>query len=163
MLPRFRLAAADSTIEASLRVALDTGLMRGSVAGRSADLAAFSKLAGTSLGGSLEFGVGLDARGGQLVDISANGTRLTAGAGSSRIAAGRLSVTARFADVLRAPSGNARLSLSNASFGASEITTATLSLDAPRPGRLVRARFRVGFPQAVHDISRLPSNAQVSH
>ena len=37
VLPRFRLAAADSTIEASLRIALDTGLMRGSVAGRSAE------------------------------------------------------------------------------------------------------------------------------
>ncbi len=137
VLPRFRLAAADSTIDASLRIALDTGLVRGSVTGRSADLAALSKLAGTPLGGSLEFGVGLDAPGGQLVDISANGTKLAAGTGSSRIAAGRLAVTARFADILRAPSGSARLSLSTANFGASELATATLSLDAPRPGRFV--------------------------
>ena len=137
VLPLLRLAAADSTIDGSLRVALDTGLMRGSVTGRSADLAPWSKLAGTPLGGSVEFGVGLDAPGGQLVDISANGTKLAAGTGSSRIAAGRLAVTARFADILRAPSGSARLSLSTANFGASELATATLSLDAPRPGRFV--------------------------
>ena len=149
VLPHFRLAVADSTIDSSLRIALDTGLMRGSVAGRSADLAAFSKLAGTPLGGSLEFGVGLDAPGGQLVDVSASGTKLAAGSGPSRIAAGRLAVTARFADILRAPSGSARLSLSNASFGASELTAATLSLDAPRPGRFVFQGDAKGQPLTV--------------
>src|SRR5271166_2488683 len=135
--PHFRLAAADGTVDGSLRIALDTGLMRGSVAGRSADLAPWSKLAGTPLGGSFDFGVGLEARGGQLVDFSVNGTKLAAGNGSSRIAAGRLAVTGRFADILRAPSGSARLSLSSASFGASEFAAATLTLDAPRPGRFV--------------------------
>ena len=123
--------------------------MRGSVAGRSADLAPWSKLAGTPLGGSVEFGVGLDAPGGQLVDISANGTKLAAGTGSSRIAAGRLAVTARFADILRAPSGSARLSLSTANFGASELATATLSLDAPRPGRFVFQGDAKGQPLTV--------------
>ena len=149
VLPRFRLAAADSTIDGSLRVALDTGLMRGSITGRSADLAPWSKLAGTPLGGSVEFGVGLDASGGQLVDISANGTKLAAGTGSSRIAASRLAVTARFADILRAPSGSARLSLSTANFGASELATATLSLDAPRPGRFVFQGDAKGQPLTV--------------
>ncbi|HEY1433456.1 MAG TPA: hypothetical protein VGF39_17765, partial [Stellaceae bacterium] len=62
VLPHFRLAAANSTVEGSLRIALDTGQMRGSVAGRAADLAPWSKLAGTPLGGSLDFAVGLDAR-----------------------------------------------------------------------------------------------------
>jgi translocation and assembly module TamB len=38
VLPRFRLTAADSAIEGSLRIALDTGLMRGSIAGRMPDL-----------------------------------------------------------------------------------------------------------------------------
>ena len=85
VLPHFRLAAANTNVEGALRLALDTGLVRGSVAGRSADLSPWSKLAGTPLGGSFEFGVGLDARGGQLVDLSANGTNLAAGTGSSRI------------------------------------------------------------------------------
>ncbi|HEY1432785.1 MAG TPA: translocation/assembly module TamB domain-containing protein, partial [Stellaceae bacterium] len=133
----------------SLRIALDTGQMRGSVAGRAADLAPWSKLAGTPLGGSLDFAVGLDARDGQLVDFSVNGTRLAAGTGSSRLAAGRVAVTARFADILRAPSGSARLSLSAASFGASEFATANLSLDAPRPGRFVFQGDAKGQPLTV--------------
>jgi translocation and assembly module TamB len=135
VLPSFRLAAADSAIDGSLRARLDTGLMRGSIAGRAADLAPWSRLAGTPLGGSLDFAIGLDAHDGQLVDFSVNGTRLTAGSGSSRTVLGRIAATGRFADVLRAPSGNARLSLQAASFGASEITAANLSIDAPRPGR----------------------------
>ncbi len=135
VLPRFRLTAADSAVEGSLRIALDTGLIRGSITGRAPDLARWSKLAGTPLGGNLEFGAGLDAHGGQLLDLSLTGTRLAAGTGSSRIAVGRIAVTTRFADILRAPSGTGRLSLASANFGAGELTSATLVLDAPRPGR----------------------------
>ena len=72
-----------------------------------------------------------------------------AGAGSSRLAAGRLAVTARFADILRAPSGSARLSLNTASFGTSELGSATLSLDAPRPGRFVFQADAKGQPLTV--------------
>jgi len=135
VLPRFRLTAADSVIEGSLRIALDTGLIRGSIAGRAPDLARWSKLAGMPLAGNLDLGVGLEARGGQLLDLSLTGTRLTAGTGSSRIGVGRIDVTARFADILRAPSGTGRLSLTSANFGASELSSASLALDAPRPGR----------------------------
>jgi translocation and assembly module TamB len=137
VLPSFRLAAADSAIDGSLRVHLDTGLIRGSVTGRAADLAPWSRLAGTPLGGNVDFAVGLGARDGQLVDFSLNAARLAAGSGSARIAVGRLAAAGRFADIFRAPSGSARLSLGAASFGASDVTAANLSLDAPRPGRFV--------------------------
>jgi translocation and assembly module TamB len=136
VLPRLRLTAADSAIEGSLRVALDTYLVQGSISGRAPDLRRLSKLAGTPLGGSLEFGAGLQAHGGQLVDLSLTGKQLTAGQGSSRLGIGRLELTAKFADVLRAPSGTGRLSLTSAKLGAGEFTTATLAVDAPRPGRL---------------------------
>ena len=134
VLPRFRLSAADSAIEGSLRVALDTYLIRGSISGRAPDLGRLSKLAGTPLGGSLEFGAGLEARGGQSVDLSLTGKQLTAGQGSSRVGIGRVELSARLADVMRVPSGTGRLSLTSAKLGASEFTTATLALDAPRPG-----------------------------
>lgn len=137
VVPHFRAAAADSSIAGGLRIALDTGLLRGSVAGRMPDLGRWSKLAGTPLAGSLEFSVGLDAHAGQAIDLSVNGARLAAGAGSSAIAANRLAVTARFSDVLRAPSGSGRVSLTSAAFGAAQFATATLSVDAPRPGRFV--------------------------
>jgi translocation and assembly module TamB len=80
VLPRFRLTAADSAVEGSLRVALATGLVRGSISGRVPDLGRFSRLAGTPLGGNLAFSAGLDARGGQLLNLSVTGTRLGAGA-----------------------------------------------------------------------------------
>jgi translocation and assembly module TamB len=134
VLPRLRVAAADSRIEGSLRVALDTALIRGSIAGRMPDLGRWSRLAGTPLGGSVEFSAGLDARGGQLLDLSFTGTQLTAGTGSARLAAGRLAVTARFANILRAPSGTGRAALTSASFGAAEFAAANLTVDAPRPG-----------------------------
>jgi translocation and assembly module TamB len=135
VLPHLRLTAADSAIEGSLRVALDTYLIRGLISGHAPDLARLSKLVGTPLGGSLEFGANLEARGGQSVDLSLTGKQLTAGQGSSRMGIGRLELAAKLADVMRAPSGSGRLSLTSAKLGAGEFTTATLALDAPRPGR----------------------------
>ena len=149
VLPRFRLTAADSAIEGSLRIALDTLLIRGSVSGRAPDLGRLSKLAGTPLAGNLEFAAGFAAHGGQLLDLSLTGTRLSAGAASSRIGIGRLELTAKFADILRAPSGTGRLSLNSASLGTSEFATATLALDAPRPGRFAFQGDAKGKPLTV--------------
>jgi translocation and assembly module TamB len=149
VLPRLRLTAADSAIEGSLRVALDTHLIGGSISGRFPDLGRFSKLAGTPLGGSLELGAGLEARGGQSVDLSLTGKQLTAGQESSRLGIGRLELTAKFADVMRAPSGTGRLSLTSAKLGLGEFTTATLALDAPRPGRLTFQGDAKGQPLTV--------------
>ncbi|HEX4185220.1 MAG TPA: translocation/assembly module TamB domain-containing protein, partial [Stellaceae bacterium] len=149
VLPRFRLTAADSAIEGSLRMALDTNLVRGSISGRVPDLGHLSKLAGIPLGGSLEFGAGLDARGGQLLDLSLTGTRLTAGAAPSRTAIGRLELTARFADLLRRPSGTGRLALTAASLGNAEFATARLTLDAPRAGRFAFQSDAKGKPLTV--------------
>jgi translocation and assembly module TamB len=149
VLPRLRLTAADSAIDGSLRIALDTGLVRGSISGRAPDLARWSNLAGTPLGGSIDFVAGLEARDGQLIDLSFNGTRLAEGAGSSRVGIGRLTLTARFADILRTPSGTGRLSLTSAHFGAGEFATATLALDASRPGRFMFQGDAKGQPLTV--------------
>ncbi len=146
VLPRFRLTAADSAIEGSLRVGLDTYLIQGSISGRAPDLARLSRLAGTPLGGRLEFGGKFEDRGGQFVDLSLTGSRLTAGAGSSHLGIGHVELTAKFADVLRAPSGTGRLSLTSANLGASEFTTATFALDAPRPGRFTFQSDAKGRP-----------------
>ncbi len=145
VLPQLRISAADSAVEGSLRAALDTGLVRGSIAGRAPDLARWSKLAGMPLGGSLEFGAGLEARGGQQLDLSLAGTRLSAG--TTRV--DRLTLSTRFADILRTPSGTGRLSVTSASFGAGEFATATLTLDAPRPGRFVFQGDAKGKPLTV--------------
>jgi translocation and assembly module TamB len=149
VLPRLRITAADSAVEGSLRIALADGLVRGSISGRAPDLARWSKLAGTPLGGSIDFAAGLEARDGQLIDLSFNATRLADGTGASRVGIGRLALTARFADILRTPSGTGRLSLTSASFGAGEFATATLALDAPRAGRFVFQGDAKGRPLTV--------------
>jgi translocation and assembly module TamB len=149
VLPRFRLTAADSAIDGSLRIALDTGLIQGSINGRAPDLGRFSRVAGTPLGGNLVFSAGLDARRSQLLDLSLNGDRLTAGTGSSRIGIGRIVLMARFADVLSAPSGTGRLALTSASFGKAEFATANFALDTPRPGRLAFQGEAKGQPLTV--------------
>jgi translocation and assembly module TamB len=135
VLPRVRLTAADSMINGSLRVALDTRLIGGSITGRAPDLGHLAGLAGMPLGGNLEFSAGLDTRGGQLLDLSLSGNQLAAGTGSSRIAIGGLGLTARFADIWRSPSGTGRLSLTSASLGKAEFATMSVALNAPRPGR----------------------------
>jgi len=149
VLPRFRLTAADSAIEGSLRIALDTGLMQGSINGRAPDLGRFSRLAGTPLGGNLVFSAGLDARRGQLLDLSLTGGRLTGGTGSSVLGIGRVVLTARFADALGTPSGTGSLALTSASFGKVEFATANFTLDAPRPGRFAFQAEGKGQPLTV--------------
>ena len=149
MLPRFRLTAADSAIDGSLRIALDTGLIRGSITGRAPDLARLVQARRHT------------ARRQPRVRRRARRARRPAGRSLanrnpahrrhriSRIGIGRLALTARFADILRAPSGTGRLSLTSASFGASEFATATLTLDAPRPGRFVFQGDAKGQPLTV--------------
>jgi translocation and assembly module TamB len=149
VLPRFRLTAADSAIEGSLRIALDTGLMQGSINGRAPDLGRFLRLAGTPLGGNLVFSAGLDARRGQLLDLSLTGSRLTGGTGSSVLGIGRVVLTARFADALGAPSGTGSLALTSASFGKVEFATANFTLDAARPGRFAFQGEGKGQPLTV--------------
>jgi translocation and assembly module TamB len=149
VLPRFRLTAADGVIEGSLRVALDTGLIGGSISGRVPDLARWSRFVGTSLGGSFGFTAGLATRNGQALDLSLAGARLTAGGGSSRIGIDRVELTARFADILRAPSGNGRLALTTVSLGQAEFTTASLTVNAPRPGRFAFQGDAKGKPLTI--------------
>jgi len=114
VLPRFRLTAADSAVEGSLRVTLASGLVRGSISGRVPDLGRFARLAGTPLGGNVSLGARLDARGGQLLNLSVTGTRLTAGA-----------------------------------MGKAELSTANLTVNTPRPGRLAFQADARGRPLTV--------------
>jgi hypothetical protein len=66
-----------------------------------------------------------------------------------RAGSDRLTLSTRFADILRTPSGTGRLSVTSASFGAGEFATATLTLDAPRPGRFVFQGDAKGKPLTV--------------
>ena len=140
---RMQVKAAGASIDADLRVDLATLLARGKIAGRVPDLAAWSRLAGTPMSGRLDFTASLDARAGQGVDLKLTGDRLASGAGESRITVGRIEASARLGDVLGTPFGNARASLTGATSSAGGLSSATLTLDSPRPGRFAfRAEAR---------------------
>ena len=147
MISSLRLSAADSTVEGNLRIALATGLVQGSLTGRLPDLTRWSALAGTPLGGSLDVTAGFAAQGGgQGLNVSLSGARLAVGAGAGRSEIGRLGLTARLADIRRAPSGSARLSLAAARFGPAEFTGASLAVDSARPGRFAFQGNADGHP-----------------
>jgi translocation and assembly module TamB len=147
VIPRLRLTAANTAIDGNLRIALGTGLVQGSLAGRIPDLGRWSRLAGTPLGGSLDLSAKLAAAsGGQGLDLSANATRLSAGSGGSRVAVGHLAMAARFADLRRRPVGTGRLSLQAARLGAADFTSASASVSIPQPGRIAFAAAADGHP-----------------
>ncbi|MGH7031535.1 MAG: translocation/assembly module TamB domain-containing protein, partial [Stellaceae bacterium] len=138
VVPSLRLTAAGAAIDGNLRIALASRLVEGSLTGRFPDLGRWSRLAGTPLGGSLDLTAKLAAAGGgQGLDLSATGTGLAAGASGSRAEIGRLTVTARLADLWRRPAGTGRLSLRAARIGAADFAAATAIFSSPRPGRLV--------------------------
>ncbi len=129
---RLQLKAADSVIEAELRIALNTLLTQGTITARVPNLALWSRLASLPLGGRLDLKAALEARGGQSLDLTLDGDRLSAGGGA---ALGHITATARLADLLGAPTGNGRATLTGVTFPSGGLTSATLTLDAPRPGK----------------------------
>ena len=150
VVPRLRITAAESTLDGDLRIALATGLAQGSLAARFPDLSRWSALAGRALGGSLDLNARLAAAGGgQGLDLSVTGVRLSAGAGAGRIAIGSLGATARLADIWRRPSATGQLSLRAAQFAAVDFTRVAATVSSPRPGRFGFAGTADGRPLTV--------------
>ena len=142
-----RLTAADSTIAGDLRIAFANGLVEGSLTGQFPDLSRWSALAGKPVGGSLDLTADLAATGGgQRVDLTINGSRLTVGAVASRSAIDRLAATARLADLWRAPTGSGRLSLSGVHSGPLDFTNAVAAFDSRGPGRFAFQANAAGHP-----------------
>ncbi len=147
VVPNLRLTAADAAIDGNLRIALANRLVEGSLTGRFPELGRWSGLVGTPLGGSLDLAAKLTAMGGgQGLDFTATGTGLAVGGGGSRVAVGRLAITARLADLWRRPAGAGRLSLRAARVAAAQFATATASFSTPRPGRFAFEGAADGHP-----------------
>ena len=145
-----RLTAADSTIAGDLRIAFAGGLVQGPLTARLPDLSRWSALAGRPLGGSLDLTARLAAAGGrQALDLTVDGARLAAGTGASRTEIGRLAITARLADLWRAPSGTGRLALSAVRSNDLDFATATATFDSHGPGRFAFQGSADGHPLSV--------------
>jgi translocation and assembly module TamB len=131
---RMQLKAGDAVVTADLRIDLATKLARGNIALRAAELAPWSRLAGLPLAGRLDARAELDGRGGQSLDLTLSGDRLSSGAAGARVAIGHVAATARLNDLLGTPHGTARATLTGATFPSGGLASATLTLDSKRPG-----------------------------
>jgi translocation and assembly module TamB len=138
-----RLSAADSAIAGDLRITFAGGLVEGSLSGRLPDLSRWSELAGRPLGGALDIAAGLGAASGrQGLDLTVNGARLAIGTA----AIGRLTATARLADLWREPTGTGRLSASAVRLGALDFSAVTAAFDSRGPGRFAFQGSADGHP-----------------
>jgi translocation and assembly module TamB len=148
---KLRLAAAGSTIDGALRVALDSGLAGGTVNGRIVDLAPWSQLAGTPLAGRADVKAVLGTKGGQSVALSLDGNGIRAGAApASTIAVAHVAANANLSDLRGMPAGHATIDLGKIEMGDAKLTALTMKLGSTKPGRFTfegnaRGRFRQNF------------------
>ena len=151
MIRGLQLKAAGGVIDADLRVDRRTLLARGRIEAKLPDLSPWSRVAGVPLSGRLDAAAGLDIRAGQGAELKATGERLSYGGGESRMALGRLEMTARLDDLLGTPYGKARVNLTGASLAPVALSSATVTLDSPNPGRFAfRAEARGSAVEALN-------------
>lgn len=133
---KLRLAAAGSTLEGGLRVALDGSRANGAVTGRIVDLAPWSQLAGMTLAGRADLKAVVGGRSGQSVELTLNGNGLKAAPqpGTS-FAVSRVAVSAKLENVLTIPNGHASVDLAGADLGSVKLAALAAKLDAAKPGR----------------------------
>jgi translocation and assembly module TamB len=144
---QLRLSAANSTIAGNMRIAFAGGLVDGRLTARLPDLSRWSALAGKPLRGSLDLAAGLTATdGGQNLDLTVNGLQLAAGSGASATAIGRLTATARLADIRRRPTGTGQLTLGGVHSGPIDFATATATFESRGAGRLAFRGNAAGHP-----------------
>src|SRR5262249_51327013 len=141
-------AAAGASVEATLRVALDTMLANGTIDGRIPDLKPWSTLAGTPLAGRIDLKSTLATRNGQNVDLTLNGQKLTVGTPNAATSLEKIAVTARLADLLGKPSGKAEATLGRLAFTGGELAATKVTAEAAKAGRFViTAETRGSVPQ----------------
>jgi translocation and assembly module TamB len=129
-----------SAVTGTLDIGLDDFLLGGTVAGKVADLAPWSSLAGMKLAGALDLDARLAAaQGRQDAKIEARATRLSIRpAEGDAISAGTATLTADLRDVRGTPRGQARLALAGGAAGDIEIK----SLEASAEGGESALKFR---------------------
>jgi translocation and assembly module TamB len=133
---KLRLAAAGSTLEGGLRVALDGSRANGNITGRIVDLAPWSQLAGMKLAGRADLKAAVGGKSGQSLELTLNGNGLKATQQpGSTIAVTRVAVSARLENLLGMPSGHASVDLAGAEMGTVKLATLAAKLDSAKPGR----------------------------
>jgi translocation and assembly module TamB len=130
-LTSFHLAAAKTRLDGALTLDLARSRADGSMTATTDDLAPWSTLLGTPLGGSAELKARLSGSGDQSLEASLVGRNLRLGAGSAR----RVEASLRLADMLGKAAGRGTLALDAAALGAVRLERLTLGGNSDRPGR----------------------------
>lgn len=130
-IPQLRVAANNGVIEARLRTALDSKLTDGRITAHLPDLARWSPLVGTELGGRIELALALATKHGQSADLTAVADGLRAGAAQVH----HLSVTAALTDLLRRPAGKMQLAGDGIAASGAEIRTVRMMSRSSAPDR----------------------------
>jgi translocation and assembly module TamB len=131
-IPLFRMQAADGSAEGSFRIDRSTSLTRGALTVRIPNLSRWSTLASLPLGGNIELKAELGKGGGQIVDLTGTGDRLSFGPG---LGLGHLAFSWHLTDTMGAPTGKAQAKLTALSLGSGRLDEASLSLASTGPGR----------------------------
>ncbi|HLN22484.1 MAG TPA: translocation/assembly module TamB domain-containing protein [Patescibacteria group bacterium] len=112
-LTSFHMAASGTTLDAALRMALDTGLTSGRVTARSADLSPWSSLAGAPLSGRFDLDARLAARRGQDVTASLSASQLALASTTAQ----RVTANGTVSDLWGAAAGRGDLSVLGVKLG----------------------------------------------
>jgi translocation and assembly module TamB len=137
---KLRLATAGSTLEGSLRIALDSFRATGAITGRVVDLAPWSQLAGMKLAGRADLKATMGGKSGQSVELTLSGSGLKATQQSgSTIGTTRVAIAARLDNLLTTPSGHASIDLAGGEMGTVKLAAVSAKLDSAKPGRFAFA------------------------
>jgi translocation and assembly module TamB len=135
-IPQLSLAANGTVLRGKLDIDARNLLAAGRLTGRAARLDPWSQLAGETMSGQIDFDVNLGVLRGQTLDLKLTGSGLAAGTENrSRIAIETVSLRGQFADLLRAPSGRAELSLGGVALPGGRIARVRASLASIEPRR----------------------------
>lgn len=130
-LDRIRLAAAGTRLDGALALRLPAGTLDGTLDATAPTLEPWSALAGMPLAGSATLTAKLAGDKGQSLALTLDGKALAV----AGVRAERLHATARLADLLATPTGEAELGLEQASYDRATATRLILHGKSERPGR----------------------------
>lgn len=130
-LTQLRLEGPETRLAGDLTLGLKDHGIAGTMAGEAKDLAVWSKLLGTDIGGAATIKLALAAPRGQNASLTLEGSNLRIAGAAAR----RVRVSADLTDLFANPAGRASLALDQAKMGETSVDELRLQGKSERPGR----------------------------
>lgn len=131
---KLSLAAAGTTLDGALSIALDGPRLTGNLTGHSPDLSRWSALAGVALAGSGDLGIKLAAADGQSASVSVTARRIAVGHDAR---AERVRLNANLTNLFGKPAGRASLELDSAEAADMHAERVRMEARSSAPGTFV--------------------------